>query len=118
MVAAALQKKARHPEQRFTKEGSGRARGDLVVDRGKVGLAGHLPDKAAHVVVGERLPEGDAGRPRKSEHGRSLVRMAELIYVEGIRVENPVLLVQVLPRALQCRIVDIVRDRNPVVDAE
>ena len=45
--------------------------------------------------------------------------MAELVHVEGICVEDPVLIVQVLPRAVQRRTVSgFVRDGDPVKDAE
>jgi len=44
--------------------------------------------------------------------------MTELVDLEGIRIPDPVLLVQVHPRALGRRIVDVVRDRDPVIDTE
>src|ERR1022692_4235682 len=118
MVAAVLQQEARHPKQRFAKDGSCRARRYLIIEGWQVGFPGHFPDKTAHIAIGERLPEGNARRPRKAEHHRALVRMGKLIDVKGVRVENPVLFMQVLPRAVKRRIVDVVRDCDPVIDAE
>lgn len=44
--------------------------------------------------------------------------MGELIHVERVGIEDPVLFVQVLPRAMQRRIIDVVWDSDPVNDAE
>ena len=79
----------------------------MVVDGGAVGLARHLPHEAPHIAVGERLPEAEARGARQPVHGRPLVGMGELVDVEGVLVEDPVLLSQVIPGAGEGGAVDL-----------
>ena len=88
-AAIALKHQAGHPEERLPEEAPANAAGELVIDGGVRGLPARFPEKAAHVGVKERLPIVEARRSGKSMVHGPLIRMRELIYVEGVRVDPP-----------------------------
>ena len=61
------------------------------------GLPGRFPEKAARVVIEERLPVIEARRPGESMVYGSLIRMVELVHGEGVRVDPPAPVDDVVP---------------------
>ena len=88
-ITIALEHQAGHPKERLPEEAPANAAGDLVIDGWVRGLAARFPEKAARVGVKERLPVIEARRSRESMVHGSLIRMHELVHVEGVRVDPP-----------------------------
>ena len=88
-AAIALEHQAGHPEQHFAEEGPGNAAGDLVIGGGRGVLPVGFPEKAARVGIEERFPVIEAGRSRESIVHGSLIRMVELVHGEGVLVDPP-----------------------------
>jgi hypothetical protein len=84
-----LDQQIRRAEQRLAEKAAGDAAGDLVVDRRTRRLAGDLPERAAGKRVRGRFPVVEAGRSREAVIHRALIRMADLVDLERVVIDNP-----------------------------
>src|SRR5229473_3030453 len=89
----------RSPERGLAEEGPTDRGIDVVVEGGRRGFSGRLPEQAAAQAVGQRLPEVEAGRAREPEVDVALVGMAELVDAERVLVDD-----QRLPHVLPDRV--------------
>src|SRR6185295_567599 len=112
-AAAPLQHEARHPEQRLAEEAATDAAVDLVVARGRRGLASDFPEQAAGERVAGRFPVAQARRAREAVVHRSLIRVAELVDVVRVGVGDPAALEVALDRR-QAGVVIVALEGAPV----
>jgi hypothetical protein len=88
LLAAALQEETGHAKGGLADERAADRGVDVIVQRGRGGLARGLPQQAAAQAVGQRAPEVEAGRAREAEVDVALVRVSQLVDGERVVIDH------------------------------
>ena len=108
-----LEHQIRQPEKHFSQEAATDAARHLVVARGRRFFTGDLPQRAARKGVRKRFPVTEARRPRETVIHGALVRVAKLIGLERVAVDDPAM-VQIVSDRRQVALVILAVSGMPV----